>query len=73
VGVIYYFPEGFEGYVKSFQGSHGTPDHPAGYALISIDNAYDKWFEIISIDTPIDLDIAKSILKRRIEQLDSDF
>lgn len=70
VGVIYYFPEGFEGYVTSFQGRHGTPDHPAGYALITIDNHDDGWFEIISIDMAGDLDIAKSILRKRIKNLE---
>lgn len=70
VGLIYYFPEGFEGYVTSFQGRSNTPKHPAGHALITIDNHDDGWYEIVAIDTIGDLDLAKSILRNRIRKIE---
>ena len=71
VGLIYYYPEYFTGYVTPFQGNWKDPKEPAGYAYICVDNDNSDWEKIIKIDYVEDLDLAKAVLKNRIKYLNS--
>ena len=76
VGLIYYYPKGFDGYVAPFQGNfknNGNPKHPAGYAYICVDNSSDDWEKIIKIDYLEDIDLAKAVLEKRIEYLNKKY
>lgn len=69
-GVIYYYPEEFDAYVTPFQGDWKgkNPKHPAGHVYIYIDN-HDNWEHIMKIDYESDIEVAISILKRKIKSL----
>lgn len=69
IGVIYYFPPKFTGYVVPFQGNWKNPRHPAGHFYIYIDNADDDWFEIMPAVNTFSVYEAKEILKERIKKL----
>ena len=69
IGVIYYFPPKFNGYVVPFQGNWRNPRHPAGHAYIFIDNDSSDWSEILPINTMFDLETAIVIMKQRIKKL----
>lgn len=72
-GLICYFPDNFEGYVTSFQGNIRNPKDPKGYAVITIDDTLDyceRFEQIIKIAYIDDLEIAISILKRTIKELE---
>lgn len=74
-GLIYYFPDNFEGYVTSFQGNFKDPKDPKGYALIIVESAYDtceKFEQILKIEYVDDLELAKIILKRTIKELENE-
>jgi hypothetical protein len=72
IGVIYYFPKSFKGYVAPFQGHLKEPMNPAGQALIQVDNSNDNWYQRIPIDHVEDLCLAKHILNERIKELDKE-
>lgn len=72
IGVIYYFPKSFKGYVAAFQGHLKEPMNPAGQALIQVDNSNDDWYQRIPIDHVEDLCLAKHILNERIKELDKE-
>ena len=73
VGLIYYYPEYFKGYVTPFQGNWKDPKDPAGYAYIVVDNASDSWEERIKVDCVEDLDLAKAVLMDRIKYLNEKY
>ena len=73
VGLIYYYPEYFDGYVVPFQGNWKDPKHPAGYAYICVDNDNGDWEQIIKIDYVEDLDLAKTVLMNRIKYLNKKY
>lgn len=73
VGLIYYFPKCFKGYVTPFQGNWKDPKDPAGYAYIVVDNDNSDWEKIIKIDYVEDLTLAKTILKNRIKYLNNKY
>jgi hypothetical protein len=72
IGVIYYFPPKFNGYVSSFQGDWRNPRHPAGHAYIYIEND-ERWSEILPIKTMFDFETAIAIMKQRIEELNNQY
>lgn len=69
VGVIYYYPESFKGYVKPFQGNWKDPKDPAGFAYITIDNRDDRWESIVPIKDLDDINLSIAIMKKRIKKL----
>lgn len=74
-GLIYYFPDNFEGYVTPFQGNIKDPKDPKGYALIIIESTYgscERFEEILKIAYIDDLELAKTILKRTIKELENE-
>ena len=73
VGLIYYYPEHFTGYVTPFQGNWKDPKEPAGYAYIVVDNDNSDWEKIIKIDYVEDLELAKTMLKNRIKYLNKKY
>ena len=76
VGLIYYYPEYFKGYVTPFQGNwknNDNPKHPAGYAYICVDNDNSDWEKIIKIECVEDLNLAKVVLINRIKYLNKKY
>ena len=71
--LIYYFPNGFDEYVTSFQGDWKEPLHPANYAYVTIDNTSDKWYERILIETEDDIELLFALAKQRISYLNNKF
>ena len=71
--LIYYFPNGFDEYVTSFQGDWKEPLHPANYAIVAIDNTSDKWYERILIETEDDIELLFALAKQRISYLNNKF
>lgn len=71
--LIYYFPNGFDEYVTPFQGNRKEPLHPANYALVSIDNTSDEWYERVLIETEDDIELLFAIAKKRISYLNKKF
>jgi hypothetical protein len=69
IGIIYYFPPKFNGYVVPFQGNWKNPRHPAGHFYIYIDNDVEDWFEIMPANTTYSVDTAKDVLMKRIKKL----
>lgn len=71
--LIYYYPAGFDGYVSPFQGNWKDPLNPANYALITIDNTSDGWYERILIETEDDIELLFALAKQRISYLNKKF
>ena len=71
--LIYYYPAEFDAYVVPFQGNRKEPLHPAKYALISIDNTSDVWYERVLIETEDDIELLFAIAKKRISYLNKKF
>lgn len=69
IGIIYYFPPKFNGYVVPFQGDWKNPRHPAGHFYIYIDNENSDWSEILPAKTVLDFELAKTIMLQRIKKL----
>ena len=72
IGIIYYFPPNFNGYVVPFQGNRRNPRHPAGHFYIYIDNDNDDWFEIMPALNTFSVEEAKDILMKRIKKLNKE-
>ena len=73
VGLIYYYPKYFTGYVTPFQGNSKDPKEPAGYAYVCVDNDSSDWEKIIKIDYVEDLNLAKTVLMNRIKYLNKHY
>ena len=72
IGIIYYFPPKFNGYVVPFQGNRRNPRHPAGHFYIYIDNDNSDWFEIMPAVNTFSVEEAKDILMKRIKKLNKE-
>lgn len=70
--LIYYYPKGFDAYVTPFQGDWKNPMHPENYAMITIDNRNDHWYEKVYIENEDDIKISFEIAKARVKYLNKE-